>query len=422
MAGSGARWISAFAGMTVLLAAADPAIAAEVSVRAGNLAAALAAARPGDHLILEPGIHEGPIDIDRTITLSGRPGAVVDGGRRGNVIRVSAPEVVIRDLEIRNSGHSLERMDSGVFIGKAGDGAVVENNRIIGNLFGVYVWGPENAVVGNNLISGLTELRVNERGNGVSLWNAPGSRIEGNVIEFGRDGIFTTTSKRNAFTGNRFSNLRFAVHYMYTNESVVSGNVSTGNNAGYVLMFSDRLRVEGNHSSGDRDHGIALNYANSSTILGNAVEGGSTKCVFIYNSNKNEFRRNHFEGCEIGIHFTAGSERNVFSANAFIGNETQVKYVGTRHLDWSDGGTGNYWSDNPAFDLNGDGIADAPYRPNDLVDQVVWRVPAAKLLLNSPAVQVVRWAQTQFPSLLPGGVIDSAPLMKPPGNQRRAAR
>lgn len=87
----------------------------------------------------------------------------------------------------------------------------------------------------------------------------------------------------------------------------------------------------------------------------------------------------------------------------------QVKYVGTRHLDWSDGGTGNYWSDNPAFDLNGDGIADAPYRPNDLVDQVVWRVPAAKLLLNSPAVQVVRWAQTQFPSLLPGGVIDSAP-------------
>lgn len=104
--------------MTVLLAAADPAIAAEVSVRAGNLAAALAAASPGDHLILEPGIHEGPIDIDRTITLSGRPGAVVDGGRRGNVIRVSAPEVVIRDLEIRNSGHSLERMDSGVFIGK----------------------------------------------------------------------------------------------------------------------------------------------------------------------------------------------------------------------------------------------------------------------------------------------------------------
>jgi nitrous oxidase accessory protein len=36
------------------------------------------------------------------------------------------------------------------------------------------------------------------------------------------------------------------------------------------------------------------------------------------------------------------------------------------------------------------------------------------MLLNSPAVQVVRWAQAQFPAIYPGGVIDSAPLMAPP--------
>jgi nitrous oxidase accessory protein len=88
--------------------------------------------------------------------------------------------------------------------------------------------------------------------------------------------------------------------------------------------------------------------------------------------------------------------------------------VGTRNLDWSEHGRGNYWSDDPAFDLNGDGIADTAYRPNDLVDQVVWRYPAAKLLLNSPAVQLVRWAQSAFPNLHPGGVIDSAPLMRLP--------
>jgi len=82
--------------------------------------------------------------------------------------------------------------------------------------------------------------------------------------------------------------------------------------------------------------------------------------------------------------------------------------------EWSAAGRGNYWSDNPAFDLNGDGIADTAYRPNDIVDQVVWRYPAAKLLLNSPAVQLVRWAQAEFPNLHPGGVVDSAPLMRPP--------
>jgi nitrous oxidase accessory protein len=36
------------------------------------------------------------------------------------------------------------------------------------------------------------------------------------------------------------------------------------------------------------------------------------------------------------------------------------------------------------------------------------------MLLNSPAVQVVRWAQERFPAIHPGGVIDSAPLMAPP--------
>ena len=91
-----------------------------------------------------------------------------------------------------------------------------------------------------------------------------------------------------------------------------------------------------------------------------------------------------------------------------------MKYVGTRYLDWSDKGRGNYWSDNPAFDLDGDGIADTAYRPNDLIDEVLWTAPSAKLLINSPAVQVIRWAQTQFPALYPGGVVDSAPLMAPP--------
>ena len=141
---------------------------------------------------------------------------------------------------------------------------------------------------------------------------------------------------------------------------------------------------------------------------------GGEKCVFIYNSTKNVFRGNWFEGCQIGIHLTAGSERNAISGNAFIGNRTQVKYVGTRYQEWSASGRGNYWSDNPAFDLNGDGVADQPYRPNDLIDQVVWSYPLAKLLLNSPAVQTVRFAQARFPALLPGGVVDSAPLMAPP--------
>jgi len=204
--------------------------------------------------------------------------------------------------------------------------------------------------------------------------------------------------------------LRFAVHYMYTNNSTVAGNQSSGNHVGYALMYSNKLEIYNNVSDGDRDRGLFLNFANESNISGNRITGAE-KCFFIYNANSNRIDKNHFSNCEIGIHFTAGSEGNDVYHNAFIDNRTQVKYVGTRHVEWSLNGQGNFWSDNPAFDLDDDGIADQPYRPNDMVDQLLWRHPLAKLLLNSPAMQVLRWAQSEFPSLHPGGVSDSAPLM-----------
>lgn len=384
-----------------------------LSPGADNLRQALVRAAPGDILRLQKGIYKGPVTITKSLQLVGQPGAAIRGSGEGSTITVSAPDVVVRGLTISGSGRAIKTMDSGIFVDKSGDRALIEQNRFENNLFGVYFWGPDDAVMRNNIVTGLTTLHVNSRGNGVSLWNSPGSVIDGNDFRFGRDGIFTTTSRRNIFRRNRFRDVRIAIHYMYTNDSVVSDNISLGNHVGFALMFSRNLTVKRNISIGDRDHGILLNYANDSVFDGNRVSNGKTKCVFIYNSNKNEFIRNVFEGCAIGVHFTAGSERNTITSNAFINNRTQVKYVGSRNLDWSVNGRGNFWSDNPAFDLNGDGISDATYRPNDLVDRVVWAHPTAKLLLNSPAIQMLRWAQSRFPSLLPGGVVDSAPLMTP---------
>ena len=377
------------------------------------LVRAIAAAVPGDVLSLAPGIHDGPVVIDRALTVEGEPGAVVEGHGKGRTIEVTAPHVAVRSLAVRGSGMKLDQMHAGVFLGQGATGAIIEDNEIEDNLVGVYVHGARNAIVRHNRIAGRVLEHLNDAGNGVYVWNAPGTQVLDNDISGGRDGIFTNTSRENIFSRNRIHGVRFAVHYMYTNDSVVSDNVSIGNHAGYVIMYSNHLIVRNNLSKGDRDHGLLLNYANDSDIAGNAVRGGE-KCVFIYNANKNRFRDNWFEGCRIGIHFTAGSERNAMSGNAFVDNQTQVMYVGTRFLVWSENGRGNYWSDNPAFDLDGDGIADEPYRPNDMVDQILWRFPAAKLLLNSPATQVVRWAQAQFPGLHPGGVVDKAPLMKPP--------
>lgn len=402
--------------LILALILALPAVAAEgrrVAPGAGTLQAAIAGATPGDVLILPEGRFDGPVTIDRPLTVQGSPGSVIDGLGQGTVITITADDVTIRGLTVIGSGHDNQALDSAIKIVKGADRALIEGNTLTGNMHGVDVHGGLDAVVRANTITGTRNPRMNERGNGVYIWNAPGTVVEGNTIRYGRDGIFSNTSKDGIYRGNLFRDLRFAVHYMYTHNSEISGNVSIGNHLGFAIMFSNRVVVKDNLSLGDRSHGVMLNYANNAEVAGNLVRGGAEKCTFIYNAHKNLIYDNRFEGCSIGIHFTAGSERNVLTGNAFIGNQTQVKYVGTRDIEWSFEGRGNYWSDHPVFDLDGDGIADSAFRPNDLMDHILWSQPAASLLLGAPAVQLIRWSQASFPATLPGGVLDSHPLIAP---------
>lgn len=400
--------------LAVFLLLAPVAQAGERHVQPGAaLQTAIAGAAPGDVLTLDPGVYDGPLTLDHAVTIDGQGKAIIDGGGKGTVITITGDDVTLRGLQVRNSGSLDQEIDSGIKIVKGAHRALIENNLLTDNMHGVDVHGGIDCVVRGNTVIGRQNPHMVERGNGFYVWNAPGTVIEDNTVRYGRDGIFSNTSKRDTYRNNLFRDLRFAVHYMYTNDSEVSGNISIGNHLGYAIMFSNKVIVKNNMSLGDRDHGVMLNFANYSDIAGNLVRGGTEKCTFIYNANHNLIVGNRFEGCAIGIHFTAGSEKNALSSNAFIGNQTQVKYVGTRDIEWSLEGRGNFWSDHPAFDLNGDGIADSPFRPNDLMDHILWSQPAASLLMGSPAVQLIRWSQASFPAILPGGVVDSHPLMSP---------
>ncbi|MCG7585385.1 copper-binding protein, partial [Photobacterium sp. OFAV2-7] len=46
--------------------------------------------------------------------------------------------------------------------------------------------------------------------------------------------------------------------------------------------------------------------------------------------------------------------------------------------------------------------------------KLIWQYPEAKVLLDSPAILMLRWIQKQFPVLKPAGVRDSFPLMTVP--------
>ncbi|AGA33301.1 Nitrous oxide reductase maturation protein NosD [Thioalkalivibrio nitratireducens DSM 14787] len=401
------------------------------------LQALIDAAEPGATVTVPAGTHRGGLVIDRPLTLAGVPGAVLDGQGQGDIVRVQSPDVTIRELTLENSGENLTLMNAGIHADRDAHNLRVENTVMKNVLFGVWVWHSENARITGNTIRGKPQLQSQDRGDGIRLFNVTGGIFAHNDVRDARDGVYVDTSRDLDFVGNRFRDMRFGIHYMYAHDGRIIDNHTTATRSGLALMSSRQLEVTGNRSVNDLNYGILLNFVTDSVVAGNVVTGvrgwagGSQvehgvvlgvegKAFFVYNSYYNVVRDNVFADSDVGIHLTAGSEENAMFGNAFIRNRTQVMYVSTREQEWSHEGRGNFWSDYLGWDLNGDGIGDQPYEPNDLVDKLLWRYPMAKLLMNSPAVATLRWAQQQFPILRPSGVRDSHPLMRPPRDPESA--
>ena len=77
-----------FAAIAVL--AAHAAMAAPAVAPDEDVQAAVDAAEPGSTVELLPGLHRGPVRLDRAVTLAGRDGAVLEAPGRGSVVFVTA--------------------------------------------------------------------------------------------------------------------------------------------------------------------------------------------------------------------------------------------------------------------------------------------------------------------------------------------
>ena len=375
------------------------------------IADVIARAAPGDTILVEHDHYPAHLVITKPLHLKGINRPTLDGGNSGDVIRIKSPDVIIEGFIISNSGADLTAQNAGIYLEPGSDRAIVRDNTINYTLFGLWIEKVKDVrVIGNN-ITGMRDLASAQRGNGIQLYNSSGAQIIANHISFTRDGIYVDVSNHALFRGNRLHHLRYGTHYMNSNNNVWEDNESYLNRGGLALMEVRNQVVRNNHAWGNSDHGIMLRTIQDSVIENNIVAGNG-RGFFIYDAEYNVLRGNLVVGNRVGIHLWAGSIHNEVEENDLINNREQIKYVASKDEYWGVK-QGNYWSNYVGWDRNGDGVGDVPYEANDMVDQLTWKYPAAKLLLNSPAVQTLRLVARQFPLLRATSIVDRHPRMLP---------
>jgi len=381
----------------------------------------------GETITLTPGIYIGNFTIDKSLTINCQKGTEINGEHQHDIFRVKAPNVTIKNCIIKNWGDDLTEMNAGIFAEKNSTNLLIDNNYFYGDTFAIWLDSTQSSVIRNNRIEGNPKIRSQDRGNGIHLFNVSNALVKNNEVWHTRDGIYIDTSNNNQLINNKLHDLRYGIHYMYSYSNRIVGNHTYNTRTGYALMQSKYLTVLNNISENDKNYGILMNYIVHSTISGNQIinakqplgvdgkredYGAEGKGFFIYNAPFNTLSNNLVTESDIGIHLTAGSEGNKIFGNYFIKNRRQVKYVANRLVEWSFEKQGNFWSDYQGWDRNSDGIGDEAFEPNDGIDKLLWKYPAANILMNSPAVQTLRWVQKEFPVLKSPGITDSFPKMK----------
>ncbi len=375
-----------------------------------SVAAALALARPGDRILVRAGVYREPqLVVDKRIELVGEGDAVLDAGGDHEGITVRADSVVIRGLTIRNIGVSYMEDRAGIRLEQV-DGCVIENNRIEGAYFGIYLAKATNCRIAGNRLHGSARTESGS-GNGIHLWYSSGILVERNEIRGHRDGIYLEFSERAEIRNNLSSrNLRYGLHFMFSNGCRYLDNSFLANGAGAAVMYSREVTIIRNRfeeSTGAAAYGLLLKDLAASIVEENRF-AGNTVAIFAEGTTRSAFRRNVFTGNGWAVRLMGNATDNRFERNRF---ERNTFDVATNSFTHSTVFAENAWDRYEGYDLDRDGYGDVPFHPVRLFAFFVEQYEPSLILLRSPFVQLLELAERAFPVLTPPALADARPAV-----------
>ncbi len=373
---------------------------------------AIISATPGDTIYVEEGIYnEFDISINKPLTLIGINYPIIDAEEKGYILNVTSDSVTISGFKLVNVGKSYTKDYSAIHTYKI-NGFVIENNIFENPFFAIHIEKSKNGIIRNNVIHGDAKEEHNS-GNGIHMWHSSRIEVTGNKIEKMRDGIYFEFVKHSTVKGNESRyNIRYGLHFMFSNDDTYENNLFEKNGAGVAVMFSKKIFMRKNVFKlnwGTASYGLLLKEIYDANIYDNIFEQ-NTIGINAEGSNRVTYERNNFVNNGWAIRFLGACYGNKLHQNNFLNNAFDISYSGRINGNLFDK---NYWSEYTGYDLNHDGIGDVPYRPIKLFSYVVNRTPESIILLRSLFIDLINFSEKVSPVFTPDNLKDFHPLMKP---------
>jgi nitrous oxidase accessory protein len=377
-----------------------------------TIAAALRLARPGDTVVVTAGVYREPrLDVTVPVMILGRGEAVLDGGGEHEVLRLRADGITVRGLTIRNVGASYTEDRAGIRLDRVRK-CVIADNRLLGTFFGIYAARSADCTLTGNLIEGHGG-RQTAAGNGIHLFSSRGFTVTGNRVRGHRDGIYLEFSGQATILDNDSrDNLRYGLHFMYSDSCEYRRNVFAGNGAGVAVMYSRRVAMIGNrfeNNWGPAAYGLLLKEIKDSRIDGNVMLR-NTVGLFAEGVDRSEIVGNQFLRNGWAVRLMADATDNVVRRNRFEGNTFDL--ATNSRVSSPSTFSENYWDGYEGYDLDHDGFGDVPFRPVRLFSVLVDQNEPLLILLHSTMLGLLEVAERVAPVLTPETLVDDRPLMK----------
>ncbi|HCN85071.1 MAG TPA: nitrous oxide reductase family maturation protein NosD, partial [Sphingobacteriaceae bacterium] len=335
-----------------------------------NITAALAVAVDGDTLLVDAGHYkEKNLVIKKSIVFKGINYPVLDGEKKYEIISIKANGVVIDGFRVIHSGISSLEDLSGIKIYDSNN-VIIKNNILEDTFFGIYTQNGNNCTIENNRITAFSK-EEQQSGNGIHCWKSERMHIIGNKVTGHRDGIYFEFVKNSIISRNTsVKNIRYGLHFMFSNDDMYIGNIFSNNGSGVSVMFSNRIKMLNNYFEenwGDASNGILLKEISDGYMEGNHFSK-NTRAIYMEGANRINMKRNTFENNGWALKIQASCMDVVLERNNFIGNTFDIGTNGSLVLNRF---KNNYWDKYEGYDLNKDNIGDVPYRPVSMYSMIV---------------------------------------------------